>query len=74
MVDLVTYDEISHMSGGRLKADSLRMTASRGKLPKRAHPRFPVWWIEDIETWLKDQGIAPVEPLEQAPGASGGVS
>lgn len=58
---LVTYDEISEMSGGQLKAASLRMSAHRGELPERAHLRFPIWEEKDIVKWLRAKGIAPQE-------------
>lgn len=61
MPNLVTYDQIARMSGGALKADSLRMIASRGQMPDRAHPSYPVWQESDIKHWLRGRDIEPVD-------------
>lgn len=49
--DLVGYKEISRLT--RRTLNELRVRSSRGNMPKRAHPDYPLWDKSRIAEWIR---------------------
>lgn len=49
---LVGYPEIARLTGRT--ENSVRQLAHHGVLPQRAYYAYPVWWLRDVQKWIKD--------------------
>lgn len=49
--NLVGYKEISKLT--RRTINELRVRSSRGNMPPRAYPDYPVWTREAIAEWIR---------------------
>lgn len=48
---LADYRDVAVVTGQTV--NHLRALYSRGVMPPRAHPRAPVWYLADIEEWVR---------------------
>lgn len=48
---LVGYPEIARLTART--ENSVRQLAHQGVLPQRAYHGYPVWWLRDIQKWIK---------------------
>lgn len=62
-VDLVGYKEISRMT--RRTLNELRVRSSRGHMPPKAHPDYPLWEKSAIEDWIKTDEWAGAKATTQ---------